>query len=85
MADCHKGEKFGKGLLVDSGGAFEEQGDGEEQEVAFDEDREAEEELLSGDVESGPLFMMKRVCYTPRKAEDGDEQCHNLFHSQCTI
>jgi hypothetical protein len=85
MADCRKGEKYGKGLLVDSGGAFEEQGDGEEQDAAFDEDREAEEEFLSGDAESGPLFIVRRVCFTPRKAEDEDEQHHNLFHSRCTI
>jgi hypothetical protein len=38
MVDCHKGEKYGKGLLFDSVGAFEEQGDGEEQEVDFDGD-----------------------------------------------
>ena len=24
IADCRKGDKYGKGLLVDSGGAFEE-------------------------------------------------------------
>ena len=29
--------------------------------------------------------MMRRVCFTPRKAEDGEEQRHNLFHSRCTI
>jgi hypothetical protein len=55
------------------GGAFEEQGDGEEQNTAFDEDGEAEEEFLSGDAESGPLFMVRRVCFTPQKAEDEDE------------
>jgi hypothetical protein len=33
IADCCKGEKYGKGLLVDSGGAFEEQGDEEEHET----------------------------------------------------
>jgi hypothetical protein len=43
MADCHKGKKYGKGLLVDSGGAFEEQGNGEEKNAAFDEDEEADE------------------------------------------
>jgi hypothetical protein len=30
-------------------------------------------------------FMVRRMCFTPRKAKDGDEQCHNLFHSRCTI
>jgi hypothetical protein len=85
MVDCRKGEKYGKGLLVDSGGAFEEQGGGEEQDATFDEDGEGEEAFLSGDAESGPLFMVRRVCFTPRKAEDEDEQRHNLFHSRCTI
>jgi hypothetical protein len=85
IADCRKGEKYGKGLLVDSGGAFEEQGDEEEQEAAFDEDGEGEEEFVSGEAESGPMFMVRRVCFTPRKAKDEDDQHHNLFHSWCTI
>jgi hypothetical protein len=85
IADCHKGEKYGKGLLVDTGGAFEEQGDGEEHETEIDEDGGEEEEFVTGEAESGPLFMVKRVCFTPRKVEDGDEQRHNLFHSRCTI
>ena len=71
IADCCKGEKYGKGLLVDSGGAFEEQGDGEEQEAAFDEDGEAEEEFLSGEAESGTMFMVRGVYFTPRKAKMG--------------
>jgi hypothetical protein len=29
--------------------------------------------------------MVRRVCFTPRKADDEDEQRHNLFHSRCTI
>jgi hypothetical protein len=83
--DCRKGEKFGKGLLVDSEGAFKAQGDGEEHDMEFDEDGEAEEELVSGDAETSPMFMVRRVCFTPRKAEDKDDQRHNLFHSRCTI
>jgi hypothetical protein len=85
MVDCCKGEKYGKGLLVDLGGTFDEQGIGKEQEAAFDEDGEAKEEFLNGEAESGPLFMVRRVCFTPRMAEEGDEQCHNLFHSRCMI
>jgi hypothetical protein len=85
MADCHKGEKYGKGLLVDTGKAFEEQGDGEEQEVDFDENEGAEEEFITGDDYEGPILIVRRVCFTPRKVEDGDEQCHNLFHFKCTI
>jgi hypothetical protein len=85
IADCRKGEKYGKGLLVDSGGAFNDQGDREEQEIEFDEDEGAEEEFVTGEAESGPLFMVRRVCFTPQKVEDGDEQRHNLFHPRCTI
>jgi hypothetical protein len=85
IAECRKREKYGKGLLVDSGGAFEEQGDEEEQEETFDEDGEGEEEFVSGEAERGPMFMVRRVCFTPRKAEDEDDQRHNLFHSRCTI
>jgi hypothetical protein len=66
-------------------GAFKEQGDGEEQETNFDVDGEAEEEFISGEAKSGPMFMVRRVCFTPWKAEDEDEQCHNLFHSRCMI
>ena len=29
--------------------------------------------------------MVRRVCFTLQKAENGDEQCHNLFHLRCTI
>jgi hypothetical protein len=29
--------------------------------------------------------MVRRVCVTPRKVEDGDEQRHNLFHFKCAI
>jgi hypothetical protein len=85
IADCRKGEKYGKGLFVDSGGAFEDQGDGEEQETEFDEDGGAEEEFVTGEAESGLLFTVRRVCFTLRKVEDGDEQRHNLFHSRCMI
>jgi hypothetical protein len=85
ITDCHKGKKYGKGLLVDSEGAFEEQGDKEKQEVEFDEEKGAEEEFVTGKAKSGPLFMMRRVCFTPRKVEDGEKQWRNIFHSRCTI
>ena len=81
IADCRKGKKYGKGLFVDSGGAFKEQGDWKEQKVAFNEDEEAEEEFISGEAQSGPILMVRRVCFTLRKAKDEDKQCHNLFHS----
>jgi hypothetical protein len=66
-------------------GCFEDQGDREEQETEFDEDRGVEEEFVSGEAETGPMFMVRRVCFTPRKAEDENDQRHNLFHSRCTI
>jgi hypothetical protein len=37
ITDCRKGEKYGKGLLIDSGNAFDEQGDEEEQVATFDD------------------------------------------------
>jgi hypothetical protein len=67
MADFQKGEKYGKGLLVDSGEAFDEQGNGEEQEVVSNGDGEADEEFVTGD--DGPLLMVWRVCFTPRKVK----------------
>jgi hypothetical protein len=74
--------RYGKGLLIDSGNAFDEQGDEEEQQT-FDDYGDVEEELITGD--SGPSLMVRRICLTPRKTEGDDEQRHNLFHSRCTI
>jgi hypothetical protein len=31
------------------------------------------------------MFMVRRVCFTPRKAKDENDQRHNLFHSRCMI
>ena len=64
MADYCKGEKYSKVLLVDVGEAFEKQGNGEEQEVDFDGNREAKEEFVTEDDEKGPIFMVKKVCFT---------------------
>jgi hypothetical protein len=83
IVDCHKGEKYGKCLLIDSGNAFDEQGDKEEQEATFDDYEDVEEEFITGD--NGPSLMVRRICFTPRKAEGDDGQRHNLFHSTCTI
>jgi hypothetical protein len=82
IADCCKGDKYGKGLLIDSGNTFDEKGDKEEQQ-AFDDYGDMEEELITGD--SGPSLMVRRICLTPRKTEGDDKQRHNLFHSTCTI
>ena len=51
ITDCHKGEKYDKGLLVDAEEAFEEQGNGVEQEVDFDGNRGTKEEFVTGDDE----------------------------------
>jgi hypothetical protein len=82
MADCHKGEKYGKGLLIDSGEGMGEQGE-EEQEANFDDFSRVDEEFVTGDYT--PLLMIRRVCFMPRKVEGDDGQCHNLFHTTCTI
>jgi hypothetical protein len=83
IADCRKGDKYGKGLLIDSGNTFDEQGEEEEQEATFDDDGDIEEEFVTGD--NGPSLMVRRICLTPRKVEGEDGQWHNLFHSTCTI
>jgi hypothetical protein len=82
IADCHKGEKYEKGLLIDSGNAFDEQGEEEEQEATIDDYEDIEEEFIIGD--NGPSLMVRRICFTPRKVEGDDGQRHNLFHSTCT-
>jgi hypothetical protein len=70
IADCRKGDKYGKGLLIDSGNTFDEQGEEEEQEATFDDDEDIEEELFTGD--NGPSLMVQRICLTPRKVEGED-------------
>jgi hypothetical protein len=83
MADFHKGEKYGKGLLIDSGEGMGEQREEEEQEANFDDFSRVDEEFVIGDYT--PLLMIRRVCFMPRKVERDDGQCHNLFHTTCTI
>jgi hypothetical protein len=70
IADFHKGEKYRNGLLIDLGNAFDEQGDEEEQEATFDDYGDVEEEFITGD--NGPSLMVRRICFTPRKAEGDD-------------
>jgi hypothetical protein len=45
MADCRKGDKYGKGLRIDLGEAFDEQGDKKEQEATFDNYGEVNKEF----------------------------------------
>ena len=56
IVDCRKGEKFGKGLLIDLRNAFDEQGEEEEQVATFDDYRDIEEEFITGD--NGPSLMV---------------------------
>jgi hypothetical protein len=71
IADCRKGDKYGKGLLIDLGNAFDEQGDEEEQHATFDDYGDVEEEFITRD--SGPSLMVRRICLTPRKTKRDDE------------
>ena len=70
IADCHKGEKYGKGLLIDLVYAFNEQSDEEEQEATFNDYGDVEEEFITRD--NGPRLMVRRICFTPRKAKSDD-------------
>jgi hypothetical protein len=70
IVDCRKGEKYGKGLHIDSGNAFDEQGDEEEQEATFDDYGDVEEEFITGD--NGPSLMVRRICLTPQKTKGDD-------------
>jgi hypothetical protein len=83
MADCCKGEKYNKGLLIDLGEGMGEHGEEEKQEVNFNDFSGADEDFVIGD--DTPLLMVRRVCFTPRKMEGDDGQHHNLFHTTCTI
>jgi hypothetical protein len=82
--DCRKGEKYGKGLLIDSENAFDKQGEEEEEQKAtFADYGDVEEKFVIGD--NGPSLMVRSICFTPRKVEGDDGQQHNLFHWTCTI
>jgi hypothetical protein len=71
IADCRKGKKYGKGLLIDLGNTFDEQGDEEKQEATFDDYGDVEEEFITED--NGPSLMVRMICLTPQKAEGDDE------------
>jgi hypothetical protein len=63
IADCCQGEKYGKGLLIDSGNAFDEQGEEEEEEATFDDDGDVEEEFVTRD---NGFNGSKDMSYTPK-------------------
>jgi hypothetical protein len=67
MADCLKGEKYGKGLLVDSGEPVNDSRGEYDQGANFDNE---DKEIVIGD--EGPLLVVRRVCLTPRKMEGDD-------------
>lgn len=79
MADCRK---RGHGLFIESEDYVEEQ-EGYEQEPQFDATGEDEEQLVQGD--DGPLLVIRRACFTPRKGDDNDWLRNNIFQSTCTI
>lgn len=79
MADCNKGDKYGKGQRIDSGETFDEQGDKKKQEATFDNYGEVNKEFVTS--HDGPFLMVRRVCFTPQKVKGDDRQRHNLFHS----
>jgi hypothetical protein len=62
MTTCHKGEKYGKSLLVDS----REPINGLVGECEQDADFDDNEDIVIGD--EGILLVVRRVCLTPRKA-----------------
>jgi hypothetical protein len=70
IANCYKGEKYVKGLLID---------DEEEQEAMFNDYGDMEEEFITRD--NGPSLMVRRICLTPQKKEGDDEQWHNLMRT----
>lgn len=77
MEDCHKGEKYGKGLFIEPGEATYNAAVDFEQEPEFDY-----EEIVAG--EEGSLLVVRRVCFTHRKLE-GEDCSHNIFQSTCTM
>lgn len=82
MADCRKGEQYGKGLFIESREATDDALADLEQGPEFDAEEDVEEELVQGD--KGPLLVVKRACFTPCKAEGEDWRC-NIFQSTCTM
>lgn len=79
MANCRK---RGHGLFIEFEDYVEEQ-EGYEQEPQFDATGEDEEQLVQGD--DGPLLVIRRACFTPRKGDDNDWLRNNIFQSTCTI
>ncbi|KAH7865363.1 hypothetical protein Vadar_005650 [Vaccinium darrowii] len=81
MVDCRKSERYRKGLFMDAEENNNEQPI-EEQEARYDDD-EIEEEFVQGN--QGSLLVVRKACFTLRRA-GGDDWLRNIiFQSTCTI
>jgi len=84
MADCKKGDRYGKGLFIDSEDTPPDEQYSTEQDPKFDSHHDDfEEEHVHGD--NGPLLVVRRVCLTPRAADGDSWLRNNIFQSTCTI
>ena len=68
MADYKKGGQYGKGLFIKSEECTDDHLNTFEQEVVYN--AEEEEEYVQGD--DGPLLVIRRACFTPRKSKGED-------------
>lgn len=80
MADCKKGDRFGKGLFIESQEVSPNEQINYEQDLIFDD---VDEEHVHGD--EGPLLVVRRACLTPRATDDDLWLRNNIFQSTCTI
>ncbi|KAH7854913.1 hypothetical protein Vadar_019004 [Vaccinium darrowii] len=67
MADCRKGDRPGKALFVEPDGAIHDSPEGYDQEAVFDDGSEEMEEIVVEE-DTGPLLVVRRVCYAPRES-----------------
>ncbi|XP_038680959.1 uncharacterized protein LOC119981891 [Tripterygium wilfordii] len=77
------GEKYGKGLFVETEEAPIGAGVNLDQAPVFDEEEECDEEHIHGD--DGPLLMMRQVFLAPCEETESDWLRNNIFNSTCTI
>lgn len=82
MVYCRKGDRYGKGLFIESGESVDDVVGDTNQSPEYDVGEDGEEELIQGD--EGPLLIVRRACFTPHKSE-GDDWHRNIFQSNCTI
>ena len=65
MVECHKGEMYGNGLLIDFGEAFDKQSERVDQEATFGDCREVSEYFFIGD-DGNPLVIKGCVLHLER-------------------